>query len=559
MKYVGLFEGISGFGLAFKRAGFEIAAVCEIDKTCQSVLRRHHPEAEIISDVKTITRETFAGRTIDVLAGGFPCQDLSVAGKRAGLAGERSGLFWEMLRVIEDHSPRIVVIENVPGLLSSNNGQDIQIVIDGLTQIGYTVDVDIKDAQEFGVAQRRRRVFLVCVRLSDSLKRKTNLSRQISADLVVQQLADIWSAIPQAWSAVQLHSDSGSQTERSVNLLRKRMALLNVAREDLASEKYPSGLDALLAQFTDGGLSSESFSTERSALREQSLQVTAICKSLLKKMESDDGHLNMSTLLNNALEGVLKQASKSTTLIFSLETTETTIFTFSLAMLHTVALIAPCLDWSSSCWSVASSVLTLLKESTNYARQASRSLFISDRMRDGWRDYLSAASGFHAVFEQCLGAVRASEILSLLNSSAWDSPPSRESGQGVAGTLAAGAHASGFNGQDAYQSKLVTFGLNGRRADRPNGGLYVNETEQVNTLTNAQQPGTVLASQFGVRRLTPTEWERLQGFPDGHTAFGDDGKPISDSARYRMIGNAICVPTAEWIAGRVVEVLRGER
>ena len=140
-----------------------------------------------------------------------------------------------------------------------------------------------------------------------------------------------------------------------------------------------------------------------------------------------------------------------------------------------------------------------------------------------------------------------------------------------------------------------------RRADRPNGGLYVNETEQANTLTNGEQGktliamniyggnprkdrpeggfyvkeeptskaldsgsglnpacnqgGTAVINQFGVRRLTPTECERLQGFPDDWTAFGDDGKPISDSARYRMLGNAVCVPTAEWIAERIFKIL----
>lgn len=71
MNYYGLFEGISGLGLAFKRAGATIQAVCEIDKTCQSVLRRHHPKAEVISDVKTISKDTFKGNSVDVLAGGF--------------------------------------------------------------------------------------------------------------------------------------------------------------------------------------------------------------------------------------------------------------------------------------------------------------------------------------------------------------------------------------------------------------------------------------------------------------------------------------------------------
>lgn len=151
---------------------------------------------------------------------------------------------------------------------------------------------------------------------------------------------------------------------------------------------------------------------------------------------------------------------------------------------------------------------------------------------------------------------------------------------------------SGFTTGDGLviEPQTVAYNLtfcdaNGRRADRPNGGLYVNETEQSNTLTNAGQNGTVIAmqinandevrssdiaytlntngnatgrnsptiaGQFGVRRLTPTECERLQGFPDGWTAFGHDDKPISDSARYRMLGNAVCVPTAEWIARRIV-------
>lgn len=393
-NYVGLFEGISGFGLAFKRAGANILAVCEIDKTCQSVLRRHHPEAEIISDVKTITKESFGNATINILAGGFPCQDLSVAGLRKGLDGERSGLWFEFLRIITDHKPRIVVIENVPGLLSSNRGRDFAIVLRGLVKCGYGVCWRILDSQYDGVAQRRNRVFIVA----------------------------------------------------------------------------------------------------------------------------------------------------------------------------------------------------------------------------------------------SLGSASCVEILFERDGSAWDSPPRREAGEGIAGTLAAGAHPSGFNGQDAYQGKLVpTFGLvgNGEYAERPatlrakggdcgggsehlitptlrsNGDAHsgfttgdglVIEPQVTHSLTSAgadasedgtgrgtpivaawdsrnvtskanrsrvefgqpantlHQGGLSVLGQFGVRRLTPTECERLQGFPDGWTAFGHDGKPISDSARYRMLGNAVCVPTAEWIARRVMNL-----
>jgi site-specific DNA-cytosine methylase len=87
---------------------------------------------------------------------------------------------------------------------------------------------------------------------------------------------------------------------------------------------------------------------------------------------------------------------------------------------------------------------------------------------------------------------------------------------------------------------------NGTRKDRPNGGLYVNETDKSNTLSSSGDGNTMLAS-FGVRRLTPTECERLQGFPDGWTAG------FADTVRYRMLGNAVAVPVAEWIGKRIME------
>jgi len=97
----------------------------------------------------------------DVLVGGFPCQDLSVAGKRAGLPGERSGLFFEFVRVASELRPAWLVLENVPGLLSSNEGRDFAIVQLSLEDAGYSCAWRILDSQWFGVAQRRRRLFIV--------------------------------------------------------------------------------------------------------------------------------------------------------------------------------------------------------------------------------------------------------------------------------------------------------------------------------------------------------------------------------------------------------------
>jgi len=161
MKFVSLFSGIGGFDLAFERAGMECVSVCEIDKNAQAILRRHFPKAELFDDVRKVGIATHGRKSIDVICGGFPCQDLSVAGKRAGLAGERSGLWFEFARIIDELEPSWVVIENVPGLLSSDKGRDFAIIIQWLAQRGYGVVWRVLDAQYFGVPQRRRRVFIV--------------------------------------------------------------------------------------------------------------------------------------------------------------------------------------------------------------------------------------------------------------------------------------------------------------------------------------------------------------------------------------------------------------
>lgn len=154
-----LFSGIGGFDLGFEREGFEVAYQVEFDKHARSVLRRHWPHTELHEDVRNVGLLNLP--SVDVLVGGFPCQDLSVAGRRAGLAGERSGLFYEFARIIEETDPEWVVIENVAGLLSSRGGRDMGAVLGTLSELGYGWAYRVLDSQYFGVAQRRRRVFIV--------------------------------------------------------------------------------------------------------------------------------------------------------------------------------------------------------------------------------------------------------------------------------------------------------------------------------------------------------------------------------------------------------------
>ena len=169
VKAVSLFSGVGGFDLALERNGVEVVATCEIDKHAQKILTRHFPKAKLFSDVTQLTGQDLfdAGFTSDgIIVGGFPCQDVSVAGKRAGLSDSngnatRSGLFWEVVRLLEETKAKHFILENVPGLLSSNEGRDFGVVLNALVELGYGVSWRILDAQYFGVPQRRRRVFIV--------------------------------------------------------------------------------------------------------------------------------------------------------------------------------------------------------------------------------------------------------------------------------------------------------------------------------------------------------------------------------------------------------------
>lgn len=158
MRFGSLFAGIGGFDLGFERAGMAPAFQVEIDAKCRAVLSARFPGVPQYTDVKEFDGTV---HPVDVLCGGFPCQDLSVAGRRAGLGGARSGLFFEVARILDEAQPEWVVLENVPGLLSSQRGRDMGVVLGTLADLGYVGAWRVLDAQYFGVAQRRRRVFLV--------------------------------------------------------------------------------------------------------------------------------------------------------------------------------------------------------------------------------------------------------------------------------------------------------------------------------------------------------------------------------------------------------------
>ena len=159
MDFISLFSGIDGFDTGFERAGMECIGKVEMDRWCNAVSRYHSPKVKRLYDVKEVKRSTFPIPGLN--CAGVPCQDVSIAGKRAGLDGERTGLFFEFSRIVKIFKPKWLVFENVPGLLSANERRDFARVLGELGQCGYFLAYRILDSQYWGVAQRRRRVFIV--------------------------------------------------------------------------------------------------------------------------------------------------------------------------------------------------------------------------------------------------------------------------------------------------------------------------------------------------------------------------------------------------------------
>lgn len=163
LRVLDLFSGIGGFSLGLERAGMRTVAFCEIEPYPRRVLVKHWPGVPCYDDVRTLTAERLAadGIVVDLICGGFPCQDLSVAGKQAGMDGERSGLWSEIARLVGELRPRYVVVENVSALLGGDDGRWFGRVLGDLAALGYDAEWTCVCASDVGAPHQRERVWII--------------------------------------------------------------------------------------------------------------------------------------------------------------------------------------------------------------------------------------------------------------------------------------------------------------------------------------------------------------------------------------------------------------
>jgi DNA (cytosine-5)-methyltransferase 1 len=153
MNVIDLFSGIGGFSLGLERAGMETVAFCEIDESCHKILNKHFNGVPIHKDIRD-----FTGIEADVVCGGFPCQDVSIAGKQKGIKkGTRSGLWFEFKRIIKEVKPKYAIIENVERLRS--NG--LVRVLNDLREIGYDAEWHTIPASAVGAPHKRERIWII--------------------------------------------------------------------------------------------------------------------------------------------------------------------------------------------------------------------------------------------------------------------------------------------------------------------------------------------------------------------------------------------------------------
>ena len=531
LRLISLFAGIEGFGLGFQQAGCEVVAQVEIDGFCGSLLTKHHPEVPRFGDIRGVKGSDLP--PADIVAGGVPCQDFSVAGRRAGLAGARSGLFFEFARLVTERRPRWLVFENVPGLLSSppgHGGEDFATVLGELTGfypgvpaggwrnsgicVGprYGVAWRVLDAEYFGLAQRRERVFIVGH--SGGVARAVQvLFEPESCDGDSPPSREKGTQVAAlAANGVGTCGADDNQAQAGHLIAVSEVAHTLTARHNSGEDGSGRGIPLIAYQDLGGKvyLADHAHTLRANANRNYQLVTgTAPSASLPMSSRIATGDV-MPTLTRGGSEGPL-----------------------ALVVFDPTQITSPG-NYSSPkpggpCHPLAAG--------------AEPPMVISVGKGSGptYADGLAAPiTGRHAD-PGCVAVLPISEVGKRCGSRADE-----RDGLGVGDegdpmfTLQAGAQ----HGVMAFTERT--------RADGRNVEC---QEDLAYALTNPGDGGRpssrCIAGESFVRRLTPRECERLQGFPDDYTLLDENTK---DSPRYRALGNAVAVPVVKWIAERLVRV-----
>lgn len=507
MRYGSVCSGIEAATVAWHPLGWEPAFFSEIDAFPRKLLGDHYPGVPLHGDFTTIGADEYG--PIDLLVGGTPCQSFSIAGLRGGMDDERGNLALEYLRLADRKRPRWLVWENVPGVLSSNGGRDFGAFLGGLAELRYGWAYRILDAQYFGVPQRRRRVF------------------------VVGYLGD-WR--PAAAVLFERHSLRGHPAPRRQEGERVAPAVtVGPPFSRTGNERVEA--EAMIPMGTAHTLRGEGFDASEDG--------TGRGTPLVPVYLPDTAN----TLTSRMSKGINTEVNEGQTPI---------AFTRCDDGRDASEDIAPTLR----CGTHHSAQPAVAFQSTAGGGDAhaagedvSPSLRAADPMAVALQTANTNANG-RGVSEETAFTLDSANGEAVAYGSHWDTLDNPHP------TLNSGASASGSPG---YSDQEI-FSQGGAGLV-PTAGFAQNSRDEVREMPYsgalAAEPGmkqtTYLRQGLSVRRLTPRECERLQGFPDDYTMISYRNKPAEncpDGPRYKALGNSMAVPVMHWIGQRIESVTK---
>lgn len=503
MKFGSVCSGIEAASVAWHPLGWRASFVSEIEPFPSAVLAHHYPDTPNWGDMSKF--QEWPDAAIDVLVGGTPCQAFSVAGLRKGLADPRGNLTLTYLAIAAKYRPQWLVWENVPGVLSDRTGA-FGSLVGGLAELGYGWAYRIFDAQHFGLAQRRRRVFLIgylgdwrpaaaVLFERESLRGDpppSRKARQVAPTIPARSTAG--GGLGTDWDCdggviTMAHGQGGAEIgfDRGPTLTCNHEA--PIVAHSLRGEGFDASVDGtgqgtpLVPVFTGDGITAdpitanegETYTQEGNTFRLHNCVGSAIAVALqdVRAMGHGASHANGGGQVAVALQDV-RAMSKS---------------------------------------------------------QNGR----------GWNDDGTAYTVDTHATQGVAVAFDTTQITSPAN---YSNPRPGD----PCHPLAAGAHAPAV----AFQPRIARNG-------RGDMGEVVNALQAQSGSTGKGDAAPCVATSMQVRRLTPTECERLQGFPDGYTAIPWRGKPADqcpDGPRYKALGNSMAVPVMRWIGERIDAVDR---
>jgi len=588
-----LFDGIGGFPYAASFYGIRPLWASEIIPECISVTQKHFPEMEHVGDITKLYGGTLP--PVDIITFGSPCQDLSVAsGKRLGLAGERSGLFLEAVRIIREMQeatngeyPKFALWENVPGALSSSSRRDFKAVLEAFTEAevpmpgsgrwanagmvrGRGADLAwcVYDAQYFGTAQRRRRIFLIAdfrgQRSGEILFVPKSLSGYFAAGGTPRQGPAAYAqsgvgatgardVIPAISMRIRCGCEGGGkgpllQIEKSGTLAtgndqylfapKDAVEILNDQGGDsLCVEK--GGVSPTLRSQTHGNLPITAYAIQGSMIGGEDSPHAVTASGCTAQFPPDamvgiNGNL-AGTLLASYYKGTGMRCGRERDVVL--------------------------------CASSGQSHAEILRELSPTLNCASEQPYIV--RPDGSEQEQPIVTHPQIAGTLCASgaglsrpAGQGNELDFCVMSAGFKHKAGSQSGsigfqEETAPTLLAGQQSAVMKacligGAAVMEAQTAAVDCrNLRETDEVSGTLLAKAASGGYSL-NYQNP---VRTGLCVRRLTPTEAERLQGYPDGWTEAGADGSPISDTKRYQMLGNSIAVPCVAYIMQGITDAV----